>query len=461
MERGVAVDDLAPRFSFFWGISMNFYLEIAKLRAARRLWAKLIKEKFNPKNEKSLLLRTHCQTSGWSLTEQDPLNNVIRTTIEAMAAILGGTQSLHTNSFDEALGLPTVTSARISRNTQLIIRDETGIPKVADPFGGSYMMEWLTNELETKALALINEMEEMGGMAAAVEKGIPKLRIEEAAAKKQASIDSGETVIVGVNKFQAPADAQKVEVLSVNNTAVREQQISSIERIRKERDSAKAKEALEALNKCAETGQGNFLDLAIKAARVRCTVGEISLALEKKWGRYQLDDNISTGTYAPNFADQKVIEEARSVVDKFAAKEGRRPRLLVAKMGQDGHDRGAKVIATGFVDLGWDVDIGPLFSTPEEIARQAVEADVHVVGVSSQAAGHKTLVPELVSELKKQGADDIIVVCGGVIPYTDYDVLYQQGVSCIFGPGTRIPEAATQVLHTIDKQRASASTTKQ
>ncbi|KAL6079039.1 Methylmalonyl-CoA mutase, mitochondrial [Balamuthia mandrillaris] len=382
MKQGVGVDSLAPRFSFFFGIGMNFYTEIAKLRAARRLWAQLVKEKFSPKSEKSLLLRTHCQTSGWSLTEQDPYNNVIRTTVEAMAAVLGGTQSLHTNALDEAVGLPTEFSARIARNTQLILQEETGIPRVIDPWGGSYMMEALTNEIANKALQIINEMEEMGGMAAAIEKGIPKLRIEESAARKQARIDSGEEVIIGVNKHrvESASDEDKIDVLSIDNAAVRESQIKRLQRVRANRDNNKAQEALAALTRAAkDPKEGNLLDLSIKAARARCTVGEISKALEDVYGRFQLKDTMVSGTYAANFTQKERIEKISKLVKEFAEKEGRNPRILVAKMGQDGHDRGAKVIATGFADLGFDVDIGPLFQTPSEVAHQATDADVHVV----------------------------------------------------------------------------------
>jgi len=451
-SQGLSVDDLAPRFSFFFGIGMNFYMEIAKLRAARKLWATLLKEKFNPKSEKSLLLRTHCQTSGWSLTEQDPYNNIISTTVEAMAAVLGGTQSLHTNAFDEAVGLPTVQSARVARNTQLILRDETGIPKVIDPWGGSYMMETLTDDLVKSARKIIDEIEELGGMAPAVEKGVPKLRIEEAAARKQAAIDSGEQVIVGVNKFRLEHE-EPLQVLAIDNTAVRDSQIKRLETVFKNRDNDKAKEALAALENAARTGQGNLLDLAIKAARLRCSVGEISDALEKVYGRFQLNDSMITGIYAKTHANKNVIDQVRKRVDQFAHEQGRRPRILVAKMGQDGHDRGAKVIATGFADLGFDVDIGPLFQTPEEVARQAIDADVHVVGVSSQAAGHKTLIPELVAELKKAGADDVTIVCGGVIPPADYDFLFKAGVAAVFGPGTKITDAAGKVLDSIEAKQ--------
>ncbi|XP_054578081.1 methylmalonyl-CoA mutase, mitochondrial isoform X1 [Eptesicus fuscus] len=406
IQAGLTIDEFAPRLSFFWGIGMNFYMEIAKMRAGRRLWAHLIEKIFQPKNSKSLLLRAHCQTSGWSLTEQDPYNNIIRTTVEAMAAVFGGTQSLHTNSFDEALGLPTVKSARIARNTQIIIQEESGIPKVADPWGGSYMMESLTNDVYEAALKLINEIEEMGGMAKAVAEGIPKLRIEECAARRQARIDSGSEVIVGVNKYQLEKE-EPVDVMAIDNTSVRNKQIEKLKKIKSSRDPAVADQCLAALTACAASGDGNILALAVDAARAR--------------------------------------------VHKFMEREGRRPRLLVAKMGQDGHDRGAKVIATGFADLGFDVDIGPLFQTPLEVAQQAVDADVHAVGVSTLAAGHKTLVPELIKQLSSLGRPDILVMCGGVIPPQDYEFLYEVGVSNVFGPGTRIPKAAVQVLDDIEK----------
>ncbi|KAJ3408492.1 hypothetical protein HDV05_004969 [Chytridiales sp. JEL 0842] len=445
MKAGMTVDQFAPRLSFFFGIGMNFYMEIAKLRAARRLWATLIKERFEPKSSKSLLLRTHCQTSGWSLTEQDPYNNVIRTTIEAMAATLGGTQSLHTNALDEAIGLPTEFSARIARNTQLILQEEAGIPKVADPWGGSYMMEALTNELYESAKKVIEEVEEMGGMAKAVESGMPKLRIEESAAKRQARIDSGKEVIVGVNKYQVKDDGN-VDVLAIDNTAVRNQQIEKLQKLKANRDEKKAKAALEALTDSAESGKGNLLALSIDAARARCSVGEISDALEKVWGRHNPTVRVVSGAYKSEYGSSDDIANTAKLVEEFIEKAGRRPRILVAKMGQDGHDRGAKVIASGFADLGFDVDIGPLFQTPAEVARQAVDADVHVVGVSSQAAGHKTLVPMLVEELTKLGASDKILVVGGVIPQQDYDYLYKAGASCIFGPGTKIPLAAQEVI---------------
>ncbi|KAJ3318458.1 hypothetical protein HDU76_000822 [Blyttiomyces sp. JEL0837] len=448
MKSGMTVDDFAPRLSFFFGIGMNFYMEIAKLRAARRLWAHLIKEKFQPKSNKSLLLRTHCQTSGWSLTEQDPYNNVIRTTIEAMAATLGGTQSLHTNALDEAIGLPTEFSARIARNTQLILQEEACIPKVADPWGGSFMMESLTNELFENAYKIIQEVEEMGGMAKAVASGMPKLRIEESAAKRQARIDSGAEVIVGVNKYRVKEE-EKVDVLAIDNTAVRNKQVEKLKLLRASRDPVKAQATLDALTQSATTNEGNLLALAIDAARARCSVGEITEAVEKVWGRHNPTIRVVSGAYKSEYGDSDDITKTMTMVQEFADKAGRRPRILVAKMGQDGHDRGAKVIASGFADLGFDVDIGPLFQTPAEVARQAVDADVHVVGISSQAAGHKTLVPELVKELKKLNVEDKIIVVGGVIPQQDYQFLYDAGVSCIFGPGTKIPLAAQEVIRKI------------
>ncbi|XP_031563694.1 methylmalonyl-CoA mutase, mitochondrial-like [Actinia tenebrosa] len=448
IKAGLDIDMFAPRLSFFWAIGMNFYMEIAKMRAARRLWAHLIQKMFKPKNPKSCLLRTHSQTSGWSLTEQDPYNNIIRTTIEAMAAVFGGTQSLHTNSFDEALALPTVFSARIARNTQIILQEESGIPKVADPWGGSFLMESLTDELYEAGMKVINEVEGMGGMAKAVAAGMPKLRIEECAAKKQARIDSGSETIVGVNKYRLDKE-EELEVLVVDNTRVREQQLEKLKRMRASRNNDEVKTALDAITEWAKTGKGNVLDLAIKAARVRCTVGEITEAIEKVSGRHVASDRMVSGAYKTEYGEADEIKNCVKKVEEFVEAEGRRPRILVAKMGQDGHDRGAKVIATGFADLGFDVDIGPLFQTPIEVAQQAVDADVHVVGISSQAAGHKTLTPELIKELKKMGRSDIIVVIGGVIPPQDYAFLYDVGVTCIFGPGTRIPAAAINVLESI------------
>lgn len=451
VKRGLDIDKFAPRLSFFWGIGMNFYMEIAKMRAGRRLWATLIKEKFQPKSSKSLLLRAHCQTSGWSLTEQDPYNNIVRTTIEAMAAVFGGTQSLHTNSFDEALALPTVFSARIARNTQLILQEETGISKVADPWGGSYMMESLTNEIHDAALVVIKEIEEMGGMAKAVASGMPKLRIEECAAKRQARIDSGSEVIVGVNKYRLP-EQETVEVRAIDNTAVRQKQCDRLAKVKASRDSNKVEKALEAITECASTGVGNLLALSIDAARQRATVGEISYAMEKVFGRHVATDRMVSGAYKSEFAEADELQTVVDRVKKFIELDGRRPRMLVAKVGQDGHDRGGKVIATGFADLGFDVDIGPLFATPKEAAQQAIDADVHVVGVSTLAAGHKTLIPQLIEELRQNNRPDILVVAGGVIPPQDYEDLYKSGCAAIFGPGTRIPDAALKVLGLLEKE---------
>ncbi|KAK7133907.1 hypothetical protein R3I94_015683 [Phoxinus phoxinus] len=450
LKAGLTIDEFAPRLSFFWGIGMNFYMEIAKLRAARRLWATLIKEKFQPKNSKSLLLRTHCQTSGWSLTEQDPYNNVVRTVIEGMAAVFGGTQSLHTNSFDEALGLPTVKSARIARNTQIIIQEESGIPKVADPWGGSYMMESLTDDVYNSALKFITEIEDMGGMARAVAEGIPKLRIEECAARRQARIDSGSEVIVGVNKYRLEKE-ESVDVLSIDNTAVRNKQIEKLQKVRESRDAEAAKRCLSAIEQCARTRDGNLLELAVEAARARCSVGEITDAMKSVFGEHKASTRMVSGAYRSEYGEHEEIALAHDRILQFKKHEGRNPRLLVAKMGQDGHDRGAKVIATGFADLGFDVDVGPLFQTPLEVAQQAVDADVHCVGVSTLAAGHKTLVPELIKELCNLNRPDIMVICGGVIPPQDYEFLYNSGVSSIFGPGTRIPQAAVEVLDNIEK----------
>nr|BAH03574.1 methylmalonyl-CoA mutase [Euglena gracilis] len=451
LKAGLTVDEIAPRLSFFFGIGMNFYMEVAKLRAARQLWATKVKELFQPKSAKSLLLRTHCQTSGWSLTEQDPYNNIIRTTVEAMAAVMGGTQSLHTNSFDEAIALPTPFSSRIARNTQLIIQEETGITKVVDPWAGSYAMEKLTDDLIVEATKVIDEVQLLGGMTKAINSGMPKLRIEESAARKQARIDSGADVIVGVNKYTIPQDGESVEVLSIDNTIVRKKQVERLSKIRATRDSAAVEKALDAITECARNGEGNLLDLAVIAARARATVGEISLAIEKVHGRYVAGTNVVSGVYLSeyenNIKDKGGIESIRKKVEAFEAKHGRRPRILVCKMGQDGHDRGAKVVSTGFADMGFDVDVGPLFQTPAEVARHAVEADVHIVGVSTQAAGHKTRVPQLINELKSQNASDILVIVGGVIPQKDYDALYEAGVSLVFGPGTRLPEAAEKVLN--------------
>lgn len=449
---GLDIDQFAPRLSFFWGIGMNFYMEIAKLRAARLLWARIVSE-FNPQNPKSSMLRTHSQTSGWSLTEQDPYNNIVRTTIEAMAAVFGGTQSLHTNALDEAIALPTEFSARIARNTQLIIQEETGITKVVDPWGGSYMMESLTQEIADKAWSLIEEIEEQGGMAKAIETGMPKLKIEESAARKQARIDRGEDVIVGVNKYTL-AEQAEVDILEIDNDKVRQSQVDRLSRIRADRDESSVEALLEEIYRAAESGQGNLLDLSIKATRARATVGEISYAIERAVGRFNATAQTVSGVYGAAYEDDEMWRGIASDIDAFVEQFGRRPRMLVCKMGQDGHDRGAKVIATAFADVGFDIDLSPMFSTPEEVAKQAIENDVHVVGVSSQAAGHKTLVPQLIEELNKQGANDIIVVAGGVIPKQDYDFLYNAGVVGIFGPGTKIPLAARDVLESIKKAQA-------
>ncbi|TWA61695.1 methylmalonyl-CoA mutase [Azospirillum brasilense] len=455
MSKGLPVDKFAPRLSFFFSIGMNFFMEIAKLRAARLLWSTLMKQKFDPKDARSLALRTHCQTSGVSLTEQDPYNNVIRTTIEAMAAVLGGTQSLHTNAFDEALGLPTKFSARIARNTQLIIAEESGVTNVVDPLGGSYYIENLTHSLAKAALDLINKVEDLGGMTKAVDSGMPKLLIEEAAARRQARVDRAEEVIVGVNKYR-PENPEMVDVLDIDNTAVRESQIARLNSVRANRDDATCRAALEALTKAATEKSGNLLALAVEATRARATVGEISDALEKAFTRHVAVIRSVSGVYGAAYEGDEGFKRIQEEVSAFAAEEGRRPRILVVKMGQDGHDRGAKVIATSFADIGFDVDIGPLFQTPEEAARQAVENDVHVIGVSSQAAGHKTLVPQLVEELRRQGAGDILVVCGGVIPPQDYDYLYKAGAAAIYGPGTNIPKAASDILAILRKQKAAA-----
>lgn len=441
---GLDIDDFAPRLSFFWAIGMNHFMEIAKMRAGRLLWAKIVKQ-FNPKNSKSLALRTHCQTSGWSLTEQDAFNNVTRTAVEAMAAALGHTQSLHTNSFDEAIALPTDYSARIARNTQLYLQDETGITKVVDPWGGSYYVEYLTDQLVQKAWTLIEEVEELGGMAKAIEAGIPKMRIEEAAARKQARIDSGKDVIVGVNRYQTK-EKDDFEILEVDNNSVRLSQIARLNQLKAERDGAAVAEALSSITESAKSGQGNLLELAVDAARKRATLGEISDAMEEAFGRHKATVKSISGIYSGEAKDDQSFQEAKKLADEFAALEGRRPRIMVAKMGQDGHDRGAKVIATGFADLGFDVDIGPLFQTPEEVAQQAVENDVHIVGASSLAAGHKTLVPALIAALKNLGREDIMVIAGGVIPPKDYAFLYEAGVAAVFGPGTILPKAAKEIL---------------
>jgi methylmalonyl-CoA mutase len=451
IESGMDVDKFAPRLSFFFAIGMNFFMEIAKLRAARILWATLMEEKFAPKDDRSLVLRTHCQTSGVSLTSKDPYNNIMRTTIEAMSAVLGGTQSLHTNSFDEALALPTEFSARIARNTQLVIQEETGITNVVDPLAGSYYVESLTDELVKAAREIIDEVEELGGMTKAVETGMPKLRIEEAAALRQAGIDRGEEVIVGVNKYQLEVEPD-IDVLDIDNSAVREAQVARLETMRSSRDQQACQKALDALTAAAKSGEGNLLALAVDAARARATVGEISDALESEWGRHKATQRSISGVYSSAYQGDEGFMNIKNKVEAFADDHGRRPRMLVVKMGQDGHDRGAKVIATAFADLGFDVDVGPMFQTPEEAAQQAIENDVHVIGVSSQAAGHKTLVPQLIKSLKEQDAEDIIVICGGVIPPKDYDQLRADGVAAIFGPGTNIPDAAEDVLAIINEK---------
>jgi methylmalonyl-CoA mutase len=452
LAKGLDVDEFAGRLSFFWAIGMNFYLEIAKMRAARLLWCRIMKG-FNAKSPKSLMLRTHCQTSGWSLTEQDPYNNVVRTTIEAMAAVFGGTQSLHTNSFDEAIALPSETSSRIARNTQLIIQEETHITNVIDPWAGSYMMEKLTQDMADAAWKIIEEVEAMGGMVRAVDSGWAKLKIEAAAAEKQARIDSGKDVIVGVNKYRL-AKEDPIEILEVDNMKVRDQQIARLKDIRAKRDTAKVQAALDALTAGAEKG-ANLLELTVQAIRLRATVGEVSDALEKVFGRHRADTQKVTGVYAAAYDSAEGWEKLKSEITQFAKEQGRRPRVMVSKLGQDGHDRGAKVVATAFADLGFDVDMGPLFQTPEECARQAIENDVHAVGVSTLAAGHKTLVPAIIEELRKQGADDIVVFVGGVIPQQDYDFLYKAGVKGIYGPGTPIPASAKDVLEQIRKALAA------
>lgn len=447
LAKGLDVDGFAGRLSFFWAIGMNFYLEVAKMRAARLLWCRIMKE-FEPKNPKSLMLRTHCQTSGWSLTEQDPYNNIVRTTIEAMAAVFGGTQSLHTNALDEAIALPTEFSSRIARNTQLIIQEETHITNVVDPWAGSYMMEKLTQDMADAAWAIIEEVEAMGGMTKAVDSGWAKLKIEAAAAEKQARIDSGKDVIVGVNKYKLKNE-DAIDSLSIDNVMVRDQQVARLQKIRASRDTAKVQAALDALTEAADNGTGNLLALSIDAVRLRATVGEISDALEKSFGRHRADTQKVTGVYAAAYDSAEGWETLKTEINAFAEAQGRRPRVMISKLGQDGHDRGAKVVATAFADLGFDVDMGPLFQTPEECARQAIENDVHAVGVSTLAAGHKTLVPAIINELKKQGADDIIVFVGGVIPRQDYDFLYEAGVKGIYGPGTPIPASAKDVLEQI------------
>lgn len=445
IKAGMNVDDFAPRLSFFWAIGMNYFMEIAKLRAARYIWANLLSQ-FNPKNPKSLALRTHSQTSGWSLTEQEPFNNITRTTIEALSAALGGTQSLHTNALDEAIALPTDYSAKIARNTQIILQQESGICNVVDPFGGSYLVENLTQQMIDEAMKFINEIEKEGGMTKAIEAGIPKMRIEEAAAKKQAKIDSGEEFIIGVNAFKSIKKQKDLDILDIDNSEVRRSQIERLNKIKSERNPEDVLEILHQLKESAKTGNGNLLEISIEAARRRVTLGEMSDALEESFGRYKANIRTIQGVYAMNANKNKFFEKAISLSQKFEEKEGRRPRIMVAKMGQDGHDRGAKVVATAFADMGFDVDVAPLFQTPEEVAMQAVENDIHILGVSSLAAGHKYLVPEVVSELKKLGAEDILIVVGGVIPQQDYDFLYENGAQFIFGPGTNLPKSACEIL---------------
>lgn len=444
LRAGIDIDAFAPRLSFFWGVGMNHFMEVAKMRAARLLWAKIVKQ-FNPKNPKSMALRTHSQTSGWSLTEQDPYNNVARTCVEAMAAALGHTQSLHTNALDEAIALPTDFSARIARNTQIYLQEETNICRVVDPWAGSYYVEYLTHELAHKAWALIQEVEELGGMSKAIETGIPKMKIEEAAARRQARIDSGKEIIVGLNKYRLDKE-DPIEILNVDNTAVREAQIRRLNKLKAERNNEEVRLALDAITRCVETGEGNLLELSVEAARKRATLGEISLACEKVVGRYKAVIRSISGVYSAESMEDQNYAKARELCEKFARLEGRQPRIMIAKMGQDGHDRGAKVVATGYADIGFDVDIGPLFQTPAEAAKQAVENDVHVLGVSSLAAGHKTLVPQVIEELKKLGREDIMVIVGGVIPPQDYQFLYDHGVVGIFGPGTPVSVAAVKIL---------------
>lgn len=444
---GLDIDSFAPRISFFWGMGMNHFMEIAKLRAARLLWAKLVKQ-FNPKNPKSLVMRAHCQTSGWSLTEQDPFNNITRTCVEALAGALGHTQSLHTNALDEAIALPTDFSARIARNTQIYLQEETNICKAIDPWAGSYYVESLTHALAHRAWTLIQEVEELGGMVKAIESGIPKMHIEEASARRQACIDSGKEVIVGVNKYKLDKE-DPIETLEVDNTAVRESQIIRLQQLRSERNNEEVQKALEAITNACQTGEGNLLDLSVQAARKRASLGEISMACEKIFGRYKAVTRSISGVYSSELKDDENFIKAVGLADKFASMSGRRPRIMIAKIGQDGHDRGAKVVATGYADIGFDVDIGPLFQTPAEAAKQAVENDVHVLGISSLAAGHKTLVPQVISELKRMGREDIIVIVGGVIPSQDYELLYEAGVVAVFGPGTRIAEAAIKILEVL------------
>ena len=450
IKSGLTVDQFAPRLSFFWGIGKNYFMEVAKMRAARLLWAKIVHQ-FNPKNPKSMALRTHSQTSGWSLTAQDPFNNVARTCMEAMGAALGHTQSLHTNALDEAIALPTDFSARIARNTQLYIQDETKVCKVIDPWGGSYYVEALTNELVRRAWGHIQEVEELGGMAKAIDNGLPKMRIEEAAARRQAHIDSGKEKIVGLNYLTLDHE-DAIDILEVDNTAVRQAQIARLEKLRSMRSQEKVDQCLNAITKSMETGEGNLLELAVEAARARASLGEISMAIEKVSGRHKAVIHSISGVYSGEFSDSAEIEEVRKMTDEFEKREGRRPRIMVAKMGQDGHDRGAKVVSTAYADLGFDVDIGPLFQTPEEAAQEAVDNDVHIVGMSSLAAGHKTLLPALVEELKKRGREDIMVIAGGVIPPQDYAFLYEHGATCIFGPGSIIPECAKEMLIALNKR---------
>ncbi len=451
LNAGLKIDEFAPRLSFFWALGMNHFMEIAKLRAARMLWAKIVK-KFNPVNPKSMALRTHTQTSGWSLTEQDPFNNVARTCIEALGAALGGTQSLHTNALDEAIALPTDFSARIARNTQIYLQEETAITDNVDPWAGSYYIEYLTDELAHKARELIEEVEEMGGMAKAIETGLPKMRIEEAAARKQARIDARKDIIVGVNKYR-PDKEKPLDILEVDNTAVRNAQIERLKKLKAERNNELVQKNLDAITEACATGKGNLLELAVEAAKNRATLGEISYACEKVFGRYKAVIKSISGVYSSEAGNDESFKKARELADKFAEIEGRRPRIMIAKMGQDGHDRGAKVVATGYADIGFDVDIGPLFQTPAEAAKQAVENDVHILGVSSLAAGHKTLVPQVMEELKKLGREDIMVIVGGVIPHQDYEFLYNQGVVAIFGPGTKISDAGIQMLELLLEAR--------
>jgi methylmalonyl-CoA mutase len=444
VRAGIDIDSFAPRLSFFWAIGMNHFMEIAKMRAARMLWAKLVKQ-FNPKNPKSMALRTHSQTSGWSLTQQDPFNNVARTSIEAMAAVLGHTQSLHTNALDEAIALPTDFSARIARNTQLHLQEETEICRSLDPWAGSFYVEALTHQLAHRAWKHIEEIEELGGMAAAIETGVPKMRIEEAAARKQARIDSGKDIIVGVNQYRLEKE-DPIDILTVDNSAVRTSQIKRLSKLKEERDSEKVESALKAITDCAKNDHGNLLELSIEAAKNRATLGEISSAIESVSGRYKAVIRSISGVYSSESANDPSFSEASALAREFAAKSGRQPRIMIAKMGQDGHDRGAKVVSTGYADIGFDVDVGPLFQTPVEVAKQAVENDVHILGVSSMAGGHKTLIPQVINELKQLGREDIIVIAGGVIPVQDYEFLYKAGVIAIFGPGTKVSDAGREIL---------------